>query len=132
MAVPPTFDEFIESVEQMITARNIEEYRQTYPDWPEPPVPYSVLREQTWQLWRQFVPSVHTELVITGEDGRATVEFAEMLSPVVAIGQTTSHLVIVEDATATTVTVRALDGGTGVAGVGVHVTVTEAGLPAGS
>ena len=50
-----------------------------------------------------------------------------MTTPVVALGRTTNHLVIVEAVTTTSATVRVLDGVTGVPSINVHVTVTDAG-----
>lgn len=132
MSIQTVFDELVEQIEQMITARNLEEYMIEYPDAEGPPIPYATVKETTYALWRESVPRVHAEVVTSGSDGRATVTFEEMAAPVVAVGQTTSHTVIVEAVTGTSVTVRVLDGATGVPDVGVHVTVTDTTIPAGS
>lgn len=132
MATSAQLHDLLETIEQAITARNWEDYRVEYPDWPAPDIPYSLWLATLIAQWHGCVPAVHSEVVTSGADGRATVQFDEMAAPVVAIGQTTHHLVIVEAVTPTSVTVRVLDGPTGVPGVGVHVTVTDTTIPAGS
>lgn len=119
-------EEWLETLEQAITARNLDDYRQEYPDWPAGEISYTEWVTTFLGQWRQCVPVTHTEVVVSGSDGRAVVTFADITTPVVSIGQTTSHLVIVETVAEGSVTVRVLDGGSGVPGVNVHVTVTDA------
>lgn len=126
MATSAQLHALLETIEQGITARNWEDYREEYPDWPAPDIPYSQWLATFLTQWHACVPVVHAEVVTSGSDGRATVTFEEMTAPVVAVGQTTLHLVIVESVTATSATVRVLDGPAGVPSVGVHVTVTDA------
>ncbi|WP_229434741.1 hypothetical protein [Nocardia farcinica] len=128
MALPQEqFDQLVESIEQMITARNIEEYRQTYPDWPPPPVPYAELKVTTRALFEACLPRVHAAVATTGQDGRAVVAFPELAVPVVSAvpAGVVAYSVVVESVSSTGAVVRVLDGaGVGVAGVDVHVTVT--------
>ncbi|WP_280503915.1 hypothetical protein [Nocardia farcinica] len=125
MASSAQLHDLLETIEQGITARNWEDYREEYPDWPAPVPPYSTWLALFVEQWAACVSASYAEVVTSGSDGRAVVEFPEMVAPVVAVGQTTHHLVIVESVTATSATVRVLDGPTGVQGVDVHVTVTD-------
>ncbi|AXK88826.1 hypothetical protein SAMN05421776_108219 [Nocardia farcinica] len=123
----PQFEELVELIEQMITARNIEEYRLIYPDWEPPPVPYAELKVTTFAAFEACLPRVHAAVATTGQDGRAAVAFPELAVPVVSAvpAGVVAYSVVVESVSSTGAVVRVLDGaGVGVAGVDVHVSVT--------
>lgn len=112
------YETLMENIEQVITARNTEEYLAENPEaeYPPPPDPaYDVLKLTTYAQLLECLgdgASVVAERLTTGSNGKATITFPAMTTPVVtaavvdATVDNTYYQVVIESLTTTSAVVR--------------------------
>lgn len=112
------YETLMENIEQVITAKNIEDYLAENPEaeFPLPPdPPYSVLKVAGLAQLLECLgtgATVVAERLTTASNGKATITFPEMVNPVVSASvvdgtvDNTYYQVVIESLTSTSAVVR--------------------------